>query len=173
MVQFVPSDDPKGKREFWNKLYFILNRGTLEFLVLHAITEIGIFLSRFFGPWFLNIFWKTVQFPVPYFFLEWFSNLAHGSLSVNIPYSALTALVSLLNVPFKSKESVLDCLVHFNLESFTKNELQYIFLLMSFLGFPKLRNFENNCEYSVSVTVKYISIPWSSSIKRCKSTINL
>ena len=59
------------KKEFWKKLYFMLNRGILlAFLVLHVLTEVRIVLNRYFGDVYLKLLKK--QFPVPSSFFKGF-----------------------------------------------------------------------------------------------------
>ena len=61
----------EGKKEFWKKLWFILNRGILlVFLVLYVLTEIGIILNRHFGHFYLKILQKETQFSAPSSFFK-------------------------------------------------------------------------------------------------------
>ena len=68
----------EGKKEFWKKLCFTLNRGILlVFLVLYVLTEVGIILNRYFGHLYLKIL-KKQQFPVPSSFFKGFPNHFQG-----------------------------------------------------------------------------------------------
>ena len=53
----------EGKKEFWKKLCYTLNRGILlVFLVLYVLTEVGIILNRYFGHLYLKILKKQHSF---------------------------------------------------------------------------------------------------------------
>ena len=80
----------EGKKEFWKKLCFTLNRGILlEFLVLYVLTKVGIILNKYFGQLYLKISKKATKFPVPYFSLRVSKPSWSYSLSLNVPRIAL------------------------------------------------------------------------------------
>ena len=57
------STTAEGKKEFWNKLCFTLNRGILlEFLVLYVLTKVGIILNKYFGHLYLKFLKKQQSF---------------------------------------------------------------------------------------------------------------
>ena len=63
------STTAEGKKEFWKKLCFTLNRGILwEFLVLYVLTKVGIILNKYFGHLYLKILKKQQSFLYHLFF---------------------------------------------------------------------------------------------------------
>ena len=79
----------EGKKEFWKKLCFTLNRGILlVFLVLYVLTEVGIILNRYFGHLYLKILKKQHSFLYHLLFSRVSKPSSSYSFSLDVPLIA-------------------------------------------------------------------------------------
>ena len=79
----------EGKKEFWKKLCFTLNRGILlVFLVLYVLTEVGIILNRYSGYLYLKILKKQHSFLHHLLFSRVSKCSSSYSFSIDVPLIA-------------------------------------------------------------------------------------